>query len=148
MPLSTGPYDLFKSSWEDLKDRPRNKGISLTFSMPLWDSGVNRAEVAAAQARIDQAELDLENESITVQREIKDVVSRVLEARNRLEVLEKAKMSLNAATKSVWRASTMAISPPRSRPRSRPPDTSLQHLSRCLHRLSSGCCRPETQNPV
>lgn len=111
LPLSTGPYDLFKSSWEDLKDRPRNKGISLTFSMPLWDSGVNRAEVAAAQARIDQAELDLENESITVQREIKDVVSRVLEARNRLEVLEKAKMSLNAATKSVWRASTMAISP-------------------------------------
>lgn len=97
LPLSTGPYDLFKSSWEDLKDRPRNKGISLTFSMPLWDSGVNRAEVAAAQARIDQAELDLENESITVQREIKDVVSRVLEARNRLEVLEK---SQNVAERS------------------------------------------------
>lgn len=97
LPLSTSPYDLFKSSWDDLKDRPRNKGISLSFSMPLWDSGVNRAEVAAAQARIDQAELNLDNERITVEREIKDVVSRVLEARNRLEVLEQ---SQNVAERS------------------------------------------------
>jgi outer membrane protein TolC len=90
LPTSTGPYDLFKSSWDDLQDRPRNKGINLLFSMPLWDSGVNRAEVEAAHARLDQAQLNLENERMTVEREIKDVVSRVLEARSRLEVLGKS----------------------------------------------------------
>lgn len=97
LPTSTSPYDLLKSSWDDLKDRPRNKGISLAFSMPLWDSGVNRAEVEAANARLDQAQLNLDNEKVTVEREIKDVVSRVLEARSRLEVLEK---SQNVAERS------------------------------------------------
>lgn len=90
LPISTGPYDLFKSSWEDLKNRPRNKGINLSVSIPLWDAGVNGAEVQAAEARLEQARLDLENERITIEREVKDVVSRVLEARSRLEVLEKS----------------------------------------------------------
>lgn len=90
LPYSTNTRELFRSSWEDLQDRPKNRGVLFSVSMPLWDSGVNGAEVAAARARLDQAVLNLENERTTVEREIKDVVARVREAESRLEVLEKS----------------------------------------------------------
>lgn len=90
LPIGTNTFDLLESSWNDLRDRPRNRGVTLNFSMPLWDSGVNRAEVAAARARLQQSELALANERVTVEREVKDVVSRVLEAQNRLDVLARS----------------------------------------------------------
>jgi outer membrane protein TolC len=90
LPLGTGTQELFRSSWNDLKNRPKNRGVVFSVSMPLWDSGVNGAEVASAKARLDQAALTLENERITVEREIKDVVGRVREAESRVGVLEKS----------------------------------------------------------
>lgn len=90
LPYSTSTRELFRSSWNDLKDRPKNRGVVFSVTMPLWDSGVNGAEVSSAKARLDQSALSLENERITVEREIKDVVARVREAENRLGVLEKS----------------------------------------------------------
>ena len=90
LPYDTGTRELFRSSWNDLKDRPKNRGVLFSVTMPLWDSGVNGAEVSAAKARLDQSVLSLDNERITVEREIKDVVARVREAENRLGVLEKS----------------------------------------------------------
>ena len=90
LPYDTGTRELFRSSWNDLKDRPKNRGVLFSVTMPLWDSGVNGAEVSAAKARLDQSALSLDNERITVEREIKDVVARVREAENRLGVLEKS----------------------------------------------------------
>jgi outer membrane protein TolC len=90
LPYDTGTRELFRSSWNDLKDRPKNRGVLFSVTMPLWDSGVNGAEVSSAKARLDQAALGLDNERITVEREIKDVVARVREAENRLGVLEKS----------------------------------------------------------
>ncbi len=90
LPLGTSTQELFRSSWSDLKNRPKNRGVVFSVSLPLWDSGVNGAEVASAKARLDQAALTLENERITVEREIKDVVGRVREAESRVGVLEKS----------------------------------------------------------
>jgi outer membrane protein TolC len=90
LPYDTGTRDLFHSSWNDLKDRPKNRGVLFSITMPLWDSGVNGADVASAKAHLDQSTLSLDNERLTVEREIKDVVSRVREAENRLGVLEKS----------------------------------------------------------
>lgn len=90
LPPTTGTQTLFRSSWNDLKDRPKNRGIFFSVSMPLWDSGVNAAEVASARARLDEASLRLREEEKTVEREIRDVVARVREAQNRLEVLQKS----------------------------------------------------------
>ncbi|RMD92159.1 MAG: TolC family protein [Calditrichaeota bacterium] len=90
LPHNTGPAELFRSSLEDLRKRPKNKGVVFSVTMPLWDSGVNRAEVAAADAQLDQVKLQLENEKMTIEREIKDVVARVREAESRLAVLEKS----------------------------------------------------------
>jgi outer membrane protein TolC len=90
LPYRSSTSDLFNSSWDDLKERPKNRGVLFSVSMPLWDSGVNGAEVSAARARLDQAALRLQNENISVEREIKDVVARVREAENRVRVLEKS----------------------------------------------------------
>ena len=90
LPYDTGTRELFRSSWNDLKNRPKNRGVLFSITMPLWDSGVNGAEVSSAKARLDQAALSLDNERISVEREIKDVVARVREAENRLGVLEKS----------------------------------------------------------
>jgi outer membrane protein TolC len=90
LPYNSTTRELFRSSWNDLKDRPKNRGVLFSVSMPLWDSGVNGAEVSAARARLDQTALQLDYEQTTVEREIKEVVSRVHEAENRLEVLEKS----------------------------------------------------------
>lgn len=90
IPFRLGTGELFRMSWNNLKDRPKNRGVLFSVTMPLWDSGVNGAEVSSAKARLDQAALSLDNERISVEREIKDVVARVREAENRLGVLEKS----------------------------------------------------------
>ncbi|MCI0694548.1 TolC family protein [candidate division KSB1 bacterium] len=90
LPYDTSTRELLRYSWNNLKDSPKNRGVIFSVTMPLWDSGVNGAEVASAKARLDQAALTLENERITVEREIKDVVGRVREAESRVGVLEKS----------------------------------------------------------
>ena len=42
---NTGTMDLFDSSWDDLERRPGNRGVTLTVDIPIWDWGVNKAEV-------------------------------------------------------------------------------------------------------
>ena len=88
--ISASPYTLFRSSMDDLRQRPGNKGIKLNFQMPLWDSGVNKAETAAAIARYEQASLRLHNDRATIIRDTKDVVARVRQAQDRLDVLKKS----------------------------------------------------------
>ncbi|MCE5252235.1 TolC family protein [bacterium] len=81
---------LFNSSWDDLQRRPRNRGVTLTFSVPIWDWGVNKAEVASAQAVLKRNELSVEEQKKTVESSIRDAVRRVTEAVSRLEVLQKS----------------------------------------------------------
>jgi outer membrane protein TolC len=57
--------------------------------MPLWDWGVNSAEVAAAEASLRETELGLAEQMKTIAREVRDVVGRLNEAESRLEVLRK-----------------------------------------------------------
>lgn len=90
LPYELSPLERLRSSWDDLKQRPDNRGALFTISMPLWDSGVNAAEVAAARTNVEQARLALAETRVTIEREIKDAVARVLEAQNRLQVLAKS----------------------------------------------------------
>lgn len=88
--FSTGTSRLFRSSLTDLKRRPKNYGVMLTVSVPIWDSGVNRAEVAAANAILESNSLSVDEESRQVAREIRAVLSQLKESRNRVEVLKRS----------------------------------------------------------
>jgi outer membrane protein len=90
LPYGSKPRTLWDSALDDMDRRPNNRGVTFSLSVPLWDWGVNSAEVASAQARLDDTILQLGDRKITIIREVREVVGRLKEARNRLDVLEKS----------------------------------------------------------
>jgi len=88
--LGSGPArDLFESSFKNFTERPPNRGITLTFSYPIFDWGRGSARVQRSLAYLKEAELSLENTKVTIIREVRDVVRTVEEAKNRLKIHEK-----------------------------------------------------------
>ena len=90
LPYDTGVGDLFESSWDDLHRRPRNLGVHFTLTLPIWDSGANRAEVGAARAFLEQRELDAEESRRRVAQQVRSAITRLRETRGRLNVLKKS----------------------------------------------------------
>ena len=82
--------DLLDSSFDDLRERPDNKGVSFSLSIPLWDSGVNGAEVAAARASLERQELDSAESERRVVQQVKSTLARLRESRQRLDVLQRS----------------------------------------------------------
>ncbi|MBD3225611.1 MAG: hypothetical protein GF313_12860 [Caldithrix sp.] len=79
----------FENAWQELKRRPGNRGVALTINIPLWDWGVNKARVQAAEARLRKARMALKEEKITVERDIRNSVNEVRSSLKRLQLLEK-----------------------------------------------------------
>ena len=90
MPFSSGVGDLFESSWDDLRRRPRNVGVQFTLTVPVWDSGIHRAQVAAARARMRQRELDEDERRRRVILDIRRAITQFREAGNRVDVLRQS----------------------------------------------------------
>ena len=90
LPFNSGTRELFDSSWSDLERRPANRGVTLTISVPIWDWGVNKSEVASAKASLRRIELRQEEERRTIVNSIRDAVRRVQTAESRLQVLQKS----------------------------------------------------------
>lgn len=86
---SGSPTDLFRSSFDNFIDRPPNRGISLTFSYPVFDWGRGAAKVQQEETTLSEKKLAMENTRRTLVREVKDVVRQVEEALNRLVIHEK-----------------------------------------------------------
>lgn len=82
----TSLRDLFDSSWRDLERRPRNRGVTFSLDIPIWDWGVNRAQVKAAEAKLRDAELRRDEAKKTIVRNITDVVTQVRDAESRIEI--------------------------------------------------------------
>lgn len=89
LPEETSTSDLFDASWNDLRRRPRNLAMQFTLTLPLWDSGLNRARVSSAQTLLDRRILELEAERGRVAVMIRSAIARIREARDRLDVLKK-----------------------------------------------------------
>ena len=89
LPYSSSPRSLFNSSLDDMERRPNNRSVIFRLSVPLWDWGVNAAEVARAEAGLHSAELDLVEQKKTITREVRAAVDRLQQAENRYEVLKK-----------------------------------------------------------
>jgi outer membrane protein len=85
-----GLFDLWDLSLDDLERRPGNKGVVFTVSIPIWDSGVNGAEVAAARAALDRRDLNCDEQRRLVTQEVKSALTVLRESRARLEVLQRS----------------------------------------------------------
>ena len=87
---STSTSSLISSSFTDMRRRPRNRGVRFMITVPIWDSGVNRAEVASARALLDRRELSEQEQERTVVQQIRSVIATLGETRGRLDVLKKS----------------------------------------------------------
>jgi len=101
--LGTGTTgELFDSSFDNFIERPPNRGISLTFSYPVFDWGRGKSRVQQETVDLRKAELDRENLIRDIENGVRDTTRRVTESLNRLQIHEKnqdvARRSLDIST--------------------------------------------------
>jgi len=89
LPYGTSSSDLFTSSWDVLKKTP-SRGVTFNLEIPLFDWGRNKAQVDAAKASLEREELNLKDLYVTIEREVRDVVRKVYEAYDRVQMLAKS----------------------------------------------------------
>jgi len=89
--------ELIRSSFEDISNRPHNRGIAFTISFPIYDWGRGREKVNEAKIGLKEKELYLENLKISIRREVEEVIRNVRESRAQIEIHEK---TLELARKS------------------------------------------------
>jgi outer membrane protein TolC len=81
--------ELIGSSFQNMVDRPSNRGIALTLAYPIADWGRAKNQVRREQHRLKQRELNLENMSRTIESGIREIVRNVWEAERRFRVNQK-----------------------------------------------------------
>ena len=139
--------ELFESSFDNFIDRPPNRGVTLTFSYPVFDWGRGEARVKQETISLKEKQLQQEDTKRTVVREVKDIVRGVEEAKNRLEIHEK---NQEIAIRS-YEISSMRYEKRRyieSGPRQGTGTFSFftTAISRCVYRVPECCCRSKTKN--
>jgi len=80
--------DLFNSSFDNFVDRPPNRGVTLSVTVPVFDWGRGRERVQQEMANLRQARLDIEDQRNTIIRQVRDIVRNVEESGNRLRIHE------------------------------------------------------------
>lgn len=80
--LNIGMSNTYQDAINHLKSKQGDKGISFNISIPVWDWGVTKSNLRMSQH-------SLNNEKITVEREIREVGSRLNNSLKRLQLLEK-----------------------------------------------------------
>ena len=81
--------ELARSSINDIRDRPPNRGIALTLSYPIDDWGRGSSKVKQARLNLQSKELYKENLEITIRREIREIIRSVHESAEQLEIHKK-----------------------------------------------------------
>jgi len=76
--------------WDALTNFDKSRGITIQFSMPLWDWGRSRYRVRAAEANLRNMELNVEQTKRQIKREVTSIVQRINEAANRLRILKRS----------------------------------------------------------
>jgi len=78
---------------ESFSQFDRTNSIIFNFSMPLWDWGRNKAQVASATASLRRTELSAEENRKSVERELLEAVRKINEATNRLNILKRSQQT-------------------------------------------------------
>jgi len=85
--LETGSLgELTRSSFENMGNRPSNRGIVFTLSYPIADWGRAKNLVHREERRLKQQKLDQENTKRTIETEIRKIVRSVYEAEKRYRI--------------------------------------------------------------
>ena len=77
---------LISSSFDNMMDRPSNRGIAFTVSYPIADWGRAKNQVRRETVRLKQKNLNLENTKRTIEQEVRQIVRSVYEAEKRFRI--------------------------------------------------------------
>lgn len=80
---------LVQSSFDNIRNRPPNRGIALTFSLPIYDWGRGSSKVKQAKLNLQSKELYKENQEITIRREVREIIRSVNESSEQLNIHQK-----------------------------------------------------------
>ncbi|MCK5147473.1 TolC family protein [bacterium] len=81
--------ELFQSSFDNFTDRDPNRGVTFRLSYPIFDWGRGSSRVQQEQAHLRRRQLEKENTKVTIERQARDIVRSVGEAKRRLKIHEK-----------------------------------------------------------
>ena len=80
---------LAQSSFDNIRNRPPNRGIALTFSVPICDWGRGASKVNQAKFNLQSKELYKENQGVTIRREVFEIIRSVNESVEQLNIHQK-----------------------------------------------------------
>ncbi|MFC1544110.1 TolC family protein [Gemmatimonadota bacterium] len=83
--------------YDNILDPDQNRGAAVNFTVPLWDWGRTEARVNSKLAELEKVNRGLEEATLNIERQVRDVVDRVEEAQDRLVLLVQ---SVDAAERS------------------------------------------------
>ncbi len=78
--------ELFRSSFDNMADRPHNRGVTFTLSVPILDWGRGRNIVKFRTIQLDELKLRLDNTNDVIVKEIREIVRTVFEAEKRFRI--------------------------------------------------------------
>ena len=78
--------ELTRSSFENMFDRPANRGIVLTLSYPISDWGRSKNLVKREERKLKQQQLNREDEKRTIETQVRKIVRSVYEAEKRFRI--------------------------------------------------------------
>jgi outer membrane protein TolC len=77
---------LIGSSFDNMMDRPSNRGIAFTVAYPIADWGRAKNQVRRETVRLKQRNLDLEHTKRTIEQEVRQIVRSVYETEKRFRI--------------------------------------------------------------
>jgi outer membrane protein len=80
---------LARSSFDNIRTRPPNRGIALSFTMPIYDWGRGSSKVKQAKLNLQSIELYKEDQKITIRREVRENIRSVNEFSEQLNIHQK-----------------------------------------------------------
>ena len=91
------PWQLFNSSFDNMAERPANRGVTFTLAYPIADWGRGKNLESKARHILNERHLDRENQTRTIEKEVREIVRKVREAETRYRINTKNR---DAAQKS------------------------------------------------
>lgn len=87
--LNYNDASAFQSTFNDMMSRQGNRGIALSLEIPILDWGANRSLVRLRQSQLKQNKYQLENQTVEIEKEIRNKVNNLQSNLRRLVLLEK-----------------------------------------------------------
>lgn len=82
-------FSLAESSFNDMMERPPNRGVAFTLSFPIYDWGRGKERVKAAELGMEEQKLILADQKSTIEKEVRAIIRTVRESREQLEIYER-----------------------------------------------------------